>query len=197
MRGRLTTLPLAFGLLLCPALRGQKPQRAGNVARPPATRPAAPRPSAPRPPAPANPAPAPQHRPGEQIDRLMKMSTQERQKVLAKVPPERRQNIEKRLGELQKLPPATVARIRTRQELLNSFPPQRQNQIKRSVKQFLDMPEERRGTINQELQRMTPLPDDDRRAYMNTEEFRNRYTANEQQMMLNLIAITPPMPPKD
>jgi hypothetical protein len=32
---------------------------------------------------------------------------------------------------------------------------------------------------------------------MNTEEFRNRYSANEQQIMSNLSLVEPQTPPKD
>jgi hypothetical protein len=136
--------------------------------------------------APVVPAPKP-----NQVDRLRNMTPQDRDRFLSKIPPERREKIERRLGELQKLPPAMVDRLRTRQEMLNSFAPPRQNQIKRSMQQFLNMPDDRRATLNQEIQRMAPLPDEERRAHMNTEEFRNRFTANEQQMMGNLVSITP------
>ncbi len=187
MNRRVTAIPLAFGLLLSPAVAEEKQGRGKGTAN---TRPAAPRTAAPK----SGTQRETGAQPGKQIDRLRNMSPEEREKVLSRVPAERRQNIERRLGELQKLPPATVDRIRTRQELLNSFPPPRQNQIKKSVQQFLNLPEERRDALNRELQKMAPLPDDERRAYMNTEEFRNRFTASEQQMMGNLIAITPASP---
>ncbi len=35
------------------------------------------------------------------------------------------------------------------------------------------------------------MPDDERRAHMNSEEFRNRYSPVEQRMMSNLNEITP------
>jgi transposase len=89
------------------------------------------------------------------------------------------------------MPPAQQNRVLTRQELLNSLPPQRQNQVRRSVQQYLNMPEERKAVVNQEIQRMAPMSDEDRRAHMNGEEFRNRYSANEQQMMGNLMEIQP------
>jgi hypothetical protein len=51
--------------------------------------------------------------------------------------------------------------------------------------------------MNQALQRIASMPDEDRRAYMNTEEFRNRFSPTEQQIIGNLIEITPENPPRE
>jgi len=74
---------------------------------------------------------------------------------------------------------------------LNSLPPQKQNQVRRAANQLKDLPEDRRMAINRELQHMSAMPDDERRAYMNTEEFRNRYSPAEQQIMGNLAEVLP------
>ncbi len=63
--------------------------------------------------------------------------------------------------------------------------------LRRSVRQLQLLPEDRQEMIKGEIRRMAPLPDDERRAYMNTEEFRNRYSPNEQQIMSNLAEIEP------
>jgi hypothetical protein len=191
MTGRCTALALAFGLTLSPALAEEKKaeEHAGSAAKVPA---------APRPPKTSGArggaqAPKPDNHPGEQkVDRLMKMTPQQREQALRNLPPVRRANIQRRINEIEKLPPAIRTRVRTRQELLNSLPPQRQNQVRRSVQQFVNMPDERRGVMTQELNRMAPLTDEDRRAYMNTEEFRNKFSAREQQMLSHLAEITPP-----
>lgn len=127
----------------------------------------------------------------------MQMDPVVRQRWLESLPQQRRQNIERRLGEYQKTPPAERSLLVRRTQMLQSLPPQRQNQIKRSVKQFEEIPEERRLQLSQELRKMAPLSDEDRRAYMNTEEFRNRYSPTEQQIMGNISEVTPQIPPKD
>ena len=125
------------------------------------------------------------------------MSPEEREKWLSTLPPERRQNIERQINAIQKLPQTLQNRRLRQAEMLQSLPPMRQNQVRRSLNQFTQLPEDRKVLINRELQKMSPLSDEDRRAYMNTEEFRNRYSANEQQMMGNLSEITPETPPHD
>jgi hypothetical protein len=134
----------------------------------------------------------PESHPGERaIDRLSRMTPDEREKLLASLPPARRRRIEQNLREFQKMPPAQQDRVRGRHQLLDSLPPQQQNQVRRSVQQFLNMPEQRKAVISQEMQLMAPLSDEERRAHMNGEEFRNRYSAREQQMMANLMEIQP------
>jgi len=130
--------------------------------------------------------------PGERaLERLERMTPEQRSKALANLPPQRRQEIEQKLDEFDRLPPEERMRNLNQLERMNSLPPQRQNQVRRSLRQFQDLPDDRKLLVRQELDRMAAMPDDARRAYMNAEEFRNRYTPNEQQMMQNLAEILP------
>src|SRR5579884_4210195 len=130
--------------------------------------------------------------PGERaLERLERMTPEQRSKALANLPPERRQQIEQKLQEFDRLSPEERVRERNQLERMNSLPPRRQNQVRRSIRQFEQLPDDRKLLVRRELDRMAAMPDDARRAYMNTEEFRNRYTPNEQQMMQNLSEILP------
>jgi hypothetical protein len=130
--------------------------------------------------------------PGERaLERLERMTPEQRAKALANLPAERRQEIEQKLDEFDRLPPDERMRIRNQLERMNSLPAQRQNQVRRSIRQFQALPEDRRLLLRRELDRMAAMPEEARRAHMNTEEFRNRYTPNEQQMMQNLAEILP------
>ena len=161
------------------AQAAKPPARAGAV-KPPAAQPGQPG---------GNP---PAAQPGERpIDRFLRMTPEQKERWLEKLSPEQRQNIERQLNAIQKLPPTLQNRRLRQAQLLQSLPPQRQNQVRRSLNQFTQLPEDRKALINRELQKMSPLPDEDRRAYMNTEEFRNRYSANEKQIMGNLSLVTP------
>jgi hypothetical protein len=190
--GLLVSALLSFSLVTS-ALAGQKQPHPPAVAPPrPARAQPAPKSSAPgRAPAQGNRQKL-ENQPGEQaLDRLSRMTPEQREKWLSSLPPARRQRIEQSLREFQKMPPAQQNRLRSQQELLNSLPQQRQNQVRRSVQQFVNMPEERKAVVKQEMQRMAPMSDEERRAHMNSEEFRNRYSANEQQMMGNLMEVQP------
>lgn len=181
---RFASLPIGCALLASAAFAADEKA----PAHPPAAKAAKAQPVKPQ----QKQAPRPDPHPGEQLlERLRQMSPDEREKALENLPPARRQNITNRLNQIEKWPTAAQARERARLERLNGLPQQRQNQVRRSARQFLDLPEDRRRQMTEELRRMAPLPDDERRAYMNTEEFRNRYSPNEQQIMSNLAEIEP------
>lgn len=156
-------------------------------------------PKPPRPPKPAAQQPQPKaagrgagNGPAiENVRRLSRMSQQERQQVLSKLPPERRQAVIKSLQDFQKLPPSERQRSAIELERLHGLPQQKQNQVLRSLRQFQDLPDERKATLGSELDRLTAMPDEDRRARMNSEEFRNRYSPAEQQMMSNMSELLP------
>jgi hypothetical protein len=187
-------LPLCLGLLSGSAFAADqaKPARGGGH---PA---AAPKAEAPRAAAQNKP---PQGQPGragnpanqqsEQLEKLLEMKPEDRDKFLQNLAPQRRENLQRRLGEIEKMAPARKTRVLTRLEMLNSLAPQKRQQVRRAVQQFEAMPADRKAAIGRELQQMAPMPDEQRREHMNSEEFRNRYSVTEQQMMSNLSEVTP------
>ena len=195
---RRATIPLAVLLLAPPAIAGQKAPK-NNAPKSSAAKPAAPRENAAKRPPEQRQIQENggrgingQQRPVDRaIEKLQQMTPEQREKWLSNLPPERRQRIERALQNVAKMPPATQNRVMNQLERLNSLPPQKQGQVRRSLQQFNTMPVERKAVINQELERMRSMPDDERRAHMNSEEFRNRYSPTEQQMMSNLTEILP------
>ena len=61
--------------------------------------------------------------PDAQVNRLMKMSPEEREKVLANLPPQRRENLEKRLNRLDQLPADQKAELDRRFQEFQKLPP--------------------------------------------------------------------------
>jgi hypothetical protein len=176
-------LPLCLGLIagaVFAADQTSTPRGGGK----PAPKAAQPKPAQPKAGSPAN-------RPTEPLQKLLDMKPEDRDKFLQKFPPEKRQNIEKQLGDFAKMAPAGRTRVLTEVEMLHSLPLQKQQQVRRSLTQFRDLPEERKALISRELHLMAPMPDEQRREHMNSEEFRNRYSVTEQQMMSNLSQVTP------
>lgn len=134
----------------------------------------------------------PDNRPGQQLfEQLTRMTPEQREKVLSSLPPERRARIEQRIQNWQNLPPAQKTRALFGLERLDNLPPQRRNQVRRSLAEFQDLPEDRRAAISQEIQRMTPMTEAERGEHMNSEDFRNRYSPAEQQMMSNIATVLP------
>jgi phage-related protein len=166
------TLVLLAGLSLPPAF-AQAPPRVNK---------------APKAQRPANP---PNRQAEQLLQKLARMSPEERQKALASLPPERRQMMMRRLRNFEAMPPAARERATSELERLHSLPPQRQNQIRRSLRELQTLPEDRKALVVAEIQRLNGMPEDDRRSRMNSEEFRNRYSPAEQQMMGDLSEVLP------
>jgi hypothetical protein len=142
--------------------------------------------------APKNPARGnPRPQPSEQLEKLLKMNPSDREKYLQGIPEQRRQNLQKRLDDFAKMPPARQTRVLSRLEMLNSLPPEKQQEVRKAMRQLQQLPEDRRALVSKELQLMALMPDEDRRAHMNSEDFRNRYSVDEQQMMESLSQVTP------
>jgi phage-related protein len=131
-------------------------------------------------------------RPGAQLlQRLAAMTPEEREKALANLPPERRENMIRRLENFRSMPPEARERATTELERLSSLPPQRQNQVRRALRQLQALPDDRKAIVGAELERLSAMPEEERRVRMNTEEFRNRYSPAEQQMLGNLSEVLP------
>jgi Protein of unknown function (DUF3106) len=134
-----------------------------------------------------------QNHPGDRaLRRFSRMTPEERQRWLATLPPKRRQQILQKFRRFQNLPPDDRDRVATRLERLHSLPPERQTEVRRSLQQLQTLPDDRKITIRREMRRMGALPDEERLARMNSPEFRNFYSPDEQQMMKNLSEVLPP-----
>ena len=181
-------LPVCLGLLAATSVRAEQPNPKGGGH--PAAAPKSPKQPQAKPPA----AIRRQGRAGgvqDPVNRFMNMTPEQREKALSKLPPERRENIQRRLSELQKLPPEARTRLMNAAEMLRTLPPERQQQVRQALRRFQQMPEERHAVVQAEMQKMEPLSDEQRRERMNAEEFRNRYTPAEQQMMRNMLEVVP------
>jgi hypothetical protein len=103
--------------------------------------------------------------PDAQVNRLMKMSPEEREKVLANLPPQRREALEKRLARLDQLPAEQKA------------------ELDRRFQEFQKLPPVRRQAVRDELQTLRALRPVERRARINSPEFREQYSPEEIQLM--------------
>ena len=109
--------------------------------------------------------------PDAQVNRLMNMTPEQREKFLANLPPERRENLEKRLNRLDQLPPEQKA------------------ELDRRFGEFQKLPRPRQQAVRQELQTLRGLRPVDRRARINSPEFKEQYSPEEIQLMRDVWGI--------
>ncbi|MCU1275819.1 MAG: hypothetical protein JWO48_3250 [Bryobacterales bacterium] len=123
------------------------------------------------------------------VDRFNRMSPEQRQQALEKLPPERRKKIEDQLNQYNSLTPEQRRQLRSRYQAFNQFPPEKQNQARRLFRQFGELPPARQGPIRQEFENLRTMPDAERRARMNSDEFRNKYDSHEQKFLSDLSGL--------
>jgi len=120
------------------------------------------------------------------VERWIRMPPAERQKALAKLPPERRRLIQERIRQYLQLSPEERQALRQGYDRFSELPPEKQNQARALFRQFRTLPEDRRRAMRQELQKLRPLSEADREKRMASEDFRNHFSPSEKLMLQDL-----------
>ncbi len=182
-------MSLAWSALAQP----QRPMRKGpgKVMRPAGRRPGIPPPGrkAPR---------AQDHR--NMVDHLMTLPPEQQREFMQhdpgfqSLPPGQRQNIEKRLREFNDLPPGRREALRERFELFRQLSPEQQDHARALYRQWSQHPPARRQELMREFRQLREGSPEDRRRRLEGEEFRNRYTESEQELLRGLVDLLPASP---
>jgi hypothetical protein len=147
----------------------------------------------PPPPASKNPKGAPKlGNPGNVAQRLLQMSPEERERVLAQFPPERQAQIRQRLQRLDSLPKQQQDRVIERYQTFSNLPPEKQALVRRQIQAFNALPDDRRQMVGAAFQRLRRMPEAERQARMSSPAFKSRFTPQEQQILSDLSANWPP-----
>jgi Protein of unknown function (DUF3106) len=125
------------------------------------------------------------------IDEFLRMSPEQQQRALDRLPPEKRARLQQRLERFNQLPPQQQQALRNMYDRLNQLPPERQQVVRRSLNQFSQQPPDRRQAMRQELARMAPLEAEDREARMSSPEFRERFSEKEQRIVRDMSDVLP------
>jgi hypothetical protein len=176
--------PAAFG-----EHKGAAP-RQGKTTAPPPPPPAAADRSKNAPVHPLNP-----NNPGTYLDRWNAMTPAEREKALAKLPPDKQQQIRERIQkfnqQFSQLPKEEQQRLREGAQKINRMQPAQQQAIRRDLRRFNLLPPDRRQALLKEFAKLRNMPEADRNTYLASDQFRNRYSADEQQMIHNISKVFP------
>ena len=122
----------------------------------------------------------------------IRMSLEDRQKQLAKLPPAHRKWIEDQLNQYKNMTPAERRQWRSQIEMFGQLPPAKQQQARRLWGQFGQMPKERQTSVRSEFDTLRNLPESQRGARFNSDEFRSKYTASEQKFLRDMSGLLSP-----
>jgi hypothetical protein len=130
--------------------------------------------------------------PGNVVQQLMRMTPEQRERALEKLPPARQARIREQLQRFDSLPKAEQERRLRLAEMFANLPPEKQDLVRRQIKAFNELPEDRRRVVGPAFQRLRRMTEAERQAVMTRPAFQRRFTPAEQQMLGDLSANLPP-----
>jgi hypothetical protein len=117
------------------------------------------------------------------IERWNRLTPAEKDNALRKLPPERRREFERKLDEYEKLTPNEKRALRERLNRFSEMSPEQQDRVRALYRQFRGLPADRRQAINREVRNLRRLSEADRQAMLGSEDFRNRFSADERKLI--------------
>jgi hypothetical protein len=85
--------------------------------------------------------------PAKELDEFSKMSPEDREKELQKLPPGRRTALQKRFEHYQQMTPEQQERFKESLGIMHGLPPQRQNAVRQAIQELRDLPPARRKKV--------------------------------------------------
>ncbi len=126
------------------------------------------------------------------IDRWNQMSPEERERELAKLPPARARMIRQRIQRYNQMNPEEQQALRERYQLFTQLSPEkRQDRPPAYSRTAARLTGPRQRVVHREIQQLRLLPPGQRQARMSSEEFRNQFSPQEQQIVRDLSTYLP------
>jgi hypothetical protein len=130
--------------------------------------------------------------PASPAARLFQASPEERERAIEKFPQARQDAIRKNLEWFDRLPKAQQEVVLRRAERLANLPPDKQRAFQQQMRAFQQLPPERRQAVQMALRRLQPMTDQERTNVLGSDQFRNRFSPDEQKIISDLSEIMPP-----
>jgi hypothetical protein len=185
---------LLAGAALCAAEQNSKSPAASPPPRPPAAQPGNPpkNAGAPKPPQ-VKPGP-PLSNPANPVTRLYRMTPEQRDGALEKLPQPMQEQFRKALDRFDHMSPEDQKAELKRVERYVALPRDRQEAFRQALQAFGKMDPEHRRPLATALRQLETMPDAQRRRLINSEEFRSQFTAEELKILSDLSQVMlPPM----
>jgi len=116
--------------------------------------------------------------PAPQLQRLMQMTPEQREKALSRLSPEQRQQVEQRLNQFQRQ--------------FNRLPPEQQAALQQRYAAFSKLPQERRTAIRMELLQLRNMTPAQRAERLNSDEARQMYSPEELGILRGVAGVPEP-----
>ena len=100
-----------------------------------------------------------------------------------KLPPQRQEELKQRLQKFNNLPPDQKQRVINRMDLLEHMSPAQREQTRELFQQFRQIDPARKEVVRNEIRRMRTLSPDDRQRFYDSDDFRSRFSPQEQNVV--------------
>jgi len=123
------------------------------------------------------------------VDRWNAMNPKQRERLMAKMPPERQKRFLDKVEKFNMLPKEEQQLARERYERLSNLPTDQQQVVRRDIARLNNLPPARRQAMNQEFLKLRQMSESERGAYLASPEFRDKFYPAEQQMIGSLTKV--------
>jgi hypothetical protein len=132
--------------------------------------------------------------PANPVARLYRASPEERERALEKLPAKMQDQFRTRLQWFDNLPPNQQRMVLNRTDRFAALPPERQAAIREQFVALNKLPQERKAAIGAALRRLEIMPDDQRVKVLESDQFKSRFSPEEQKIISALSAVMLPPP---
>lgn len=129
------------------------------------------------------------------IERFNNLPPGQRERMLERLPPERRREFEDRVERYNRLSPEEKERLQDRYDRFRRMPPDRRDEARRVFSRFRQLPEERQALIQGEIQALGKMTPEARQEYVDSPEFREKFSPEERRILRDLSRVF--APPED
>ena len=124
--------------------------------------------------------------------RFLQMTPEQQQRLLERATPQQQAQLRQSLENFQQLPPAERNRVLQMYQSFSTLPVETQRLVTRQIAAFNHLPEDRIMPVRRELIRLLRMNPGERSARINSDDFKSRYSPQEQQIVSDLSQNLPP-----
>jgi len=129
--------------------------------------------------------------PGVQVQRFLRLSPQEREIAIDKMPVGAQEGIRRRLAAFDSLPAEERERQLKLYEAVSRLPKDKQDLVNQRIGEFQQLGQDRKLGIRRAYQLLSGKPEPARQAIIDSPEFKERFTPSEQRIVVDLVRYYP------
>ena len=126
------------------------------------------------------------------IERLNRMSPAERSKVLNRMPPERRDILERRINNLNNINPEAREKLKKDYEHFQQLPPEKQTEVRQTLRQIAELPEDRRRQVRAAVNHLRQQTAEVQQRRIASRNFQDRFNEDERKLVKDALSMLPP-----